>query len=58
VEDVLYDEDPPDFEWISYEALDQGYIRVEFSAPISPSKPEVEAPVSNDYSISEYCRLA
>ena len=58
MEDVLYDEDPPDSEWISYEDPDQGYVRVEFFAPMPPNKHEVEAPVSNDYSISEYYRFA
>ena len=56
--DVLNDEDPLDSEWISDEVPDQGYVKVEFSAPMPPSKPEVEAPVSNDSSISKYCRFA
>jgi len=58
MEDVLYDEDPSNFEWISYEGPDQGYVRVEFSAPLPPNKPEVEATVFNDSSISAYCRFA
>jgi len=31
---------------------------IEFSAPMPPSKLEVEAPVSNDSLISECCRFA
>ena len=58
MEDGLHNEDPPYSEWISYEDPDQGYVRVEFSAPMPPNKPEVEAPVSNDSSMSEYCRFA
>ena len=57
MEDVWNCEDPPDSEWISYEGLDQGYVKVEFATPMPPNKPEVEAPVSNDSSISEYCRF-
>jgi len=58
MEDVLYDEDVRDSKWISYENPDQGYVRVEFAAPMPPSKPEVEAPVSNNSLISEYFRFA
>ena len=57
MEDVLYDEDPPDSEWISYEDPDQGYLRVDY-APMPPSKLDVEAPISNDFLMSEYCRVA
>ena len=57
IEDVLYNEDPSYFERISYEDPDQGYVRVEFSTPMPPNKPEVETPISNDSSISEYCRF-
>ena len=57
MENVLYDEDPSNSEWISYEDPDQGYVRVEFSAPMPPSKPEVETPISNDSLITEYCRF-
>ena len=35
--------DPPDSEWISYEDPNQGYVKVEFSTPMPPNKPEVEA---------------
>ena len=31
---------------------------MEFSAPMPPNKPEVEIPVSNDFSMTEYCRFA
>jgi len=58
MEDVLNDEDPLNSEWISYEDPDQGYVRVEFSAPMPPNKTKVEAPIFNDSSISEYCRFA
>lgn len=58
IEDVLNDEDPPDSERISYEDPNQGNVKVEFSAPMPPNKPKVEAPVSNDSSMSEYCRFA
>ena len=53
-----YNEDPLGSDWISYEDLDQEYVKVEFSAPMPPNKPEEEAPISNDSSISEYCRFA
>jgi len=53
MEDVLHAEDPPDFEWISYEDPDQGYVKVEFSAPLSPNEPEIGAPISKDSSLSE-----
>ena len=58
MEDVLNDEDLPDSEWISYEGPDKGYVKVAFSALMPPNKPEVEAPVSNDSLMSEYCRFA
>ena len=54
----LNDEDPPDSKWISYKDPDHGYVRMEFSAPIPRNKPEVEAPVSNDSSISAYCMFS
>jgi len=31
---------------------------VEFSASMPPNKPEVEAPISNDSSMSDSCRFA
>ena len=31
---------------------------MEFFAHMRPNKPEVEAPISSDHSISEYCRVA
>ena len=46
--DVLHNEDPLGSKWISYEDADQGYVKVEFFAPMPANKPEVEAPVSND----------
>ena len=30
---------------------------MEFSAPMPPNQPEIEAPSSNDSSLSEYCRF-
>ena len=51
-------EDPPDFNWISYEDPDQGYVKVEFAAPMPHNKPEVEAPVFNELSMSDYGRFA
>ena len=58
MEDVLNDADPPDSEWTSYEDPVQGYVMVEFSTPMPPNKPEVEALVSNDSSTSKYYRFA
>ena len=58
MEYVLHDEDPPDSKRISYEDPDQGYVKVEFYPLMPPNKPKVEAPVSNDSSLSEYCRFA
>jgi len=54
MEDILND----DSEWISYEAPDQGNVKVEFSAPMPPNKLKVEAPISNDFLRSKYCRFA
>ena len=51
-------EDPPDSEWISYEDPNQGYVKVEFAAPIPPNTPEVEVFVANESAMSYYCRLA
>jgi len=58
MEDVSNCEDPPNSDWISYGDLDQGYVKVEFAAPIPPNKPEVEAPIFNESSMSDYCRFA
>jgi len=57
MEDVWNCEDPPDSEWISYEDPDQGYVGMEFAAPIPPNNPKVVAPISNESSMSDYCRL-
>jgi len=57
MEDVLHAEDPPDSEWISYGDPNHGHVKVNFFAPMPPSKLEVEAPASNDSSLSEYCRF-
>jgi len=53
MEDILYVEDPPGSKLISYEDPDQGYVKVEFSAPMPSNKPMVEASISNDSSLSE-----
>ena len=58
IEDVLNCEDPLDSDWISYENPNQRYVKMEFTAPMPPNKLEVEAPVSNESSISDYCRFA
>ena len=55
MEDVWNYEDPPDFDCISYKGTDPVYVKVEFAAPMPPKKPEVEAPISNEFSISDYC---
>jgi len=34
------------------------YVKVEFTAPMPPKKPKVEAPISNEFSISDYCSFA
>ena len=58
MEDVQNCENPPDSEWISYENPDQGYVKVEFAALMPPNKLKVEAPISNESSMSDYCRFA
>ena len=58
MEDVLKCEDPPDSDWISCEDLNQGYVKVEFAAPMPPNTPKVEVPVLDESSISDYCRFA
>ena len=37
--DILNYDDPPDFDCISYEDPNQGYVKVEFSVPMPPNKP-------------------
>jgi len=51
-------EDPPDFDWISYEDPNQRYVEVEFAAPVPRNMLMVEAYVSNESSMSDYCRFA
>jgi len=58
MEDVWNCEDPPNSNWISYEDPDQGYVKVEFAAPMPPNKPEVEAPIFNESSTSNCYRFA
>jgi len=50
--------DSLDSDWISYEDPNQGYVKVEFAAPMPPNKPKVEALVSNESSMSDHCRFA
>ena len=42
MEDGLNCQDPSNFDWISIEDPDQGYVKVEFTAPTPPSVPKVE----------------
>ena len=58
MEDVWNCEDPLDSDWISYEDHNQEYVKVEFPIPMPPKKLEVEALVSNEYSMTDYCRFA
>ena len=53
MEDVWNCEDPPDSDWIFYEDPHQAYVKVEFAIPMPPNKPEVEAPISNESSMSD-----
>ena len=57
MEDVFNSDDPPNSEWISYENLDQRYVKVEFPVPTPPNIPKVEVPMPNESSISNYCRF-
>ena len=57
MEDVLNFQDPSDFDWISTEDPDQGYVKVEFVAPMPPNIAEAEAYASNESSMSDYCRF-
>ena len=50
--------DPSWSDWISTEDPDQGYVKVEFAAPMPPTIPEVEAYASNESFMSDYCRFA
>jgi len=50
--------DPSDFDWVSTEDSDQGYVKVEFAAPTPPSIPKGEAYTSNESSLSDYYRVA
>ena len=58
VEDVLNCEDPSDLNQISHESPNQRYVKVEFTAPMPPNMPKVKAHVSNESSMSDYCRFA
>ena len=58
MEDVLNYKDPPDSNLISYEDPDQGHVKVKFATPMPPKKPEVQVPIPNESSMSEYCRFA
>ena len=50
--------DPSNSYWISIEDPDQGYVKVEFTAPMPPSTPEVGVYASNESSMSDYCKFA
>jgi len=50
--------DPCDFDWISTEDPDQGYVKVKAAAPTPPSIADVEIYAFNEYSMSDYCRFA
>jgi len=52
IEDGLNCKDPSDFDWISNEDSDQGYVEVEFAAPTPPSVPKVEAYASKESPMS------
>jgi len=41
-----------------YEDPNQGYVKVEFTAPMAPNKAKVEGPVPSERSMSDYCRFA
>jgi len=56
--DVYNCQNPPDFDWISTEDPDQGYVIVEFATPTPPSMPKVKAYASNESTMSDYCRFA
>ena len=58
MEDFLNCQDPPDFDWFSIGDPNQRYVKVEFAALVPPSIPMVEAHASNEYAMSDYCRLA
>ena len=58
MEDVLNCEDLPDFDWISTEDPDQRCVKVEFTTPMPPNMPKVEAHTSNESSMSDYYRFA
>ena len=56
IDNVLICQDPPDFDWISTEDPDQGYVKLEFAASMPPSIPKVEAHASDESTMSDYCR--
>ena len=58
MEDVLNCKDSSDFDWISHQDSSQRYVKVEFTAPMSPNMRQVEPYVSNESSISDYYRFA
>ena len=58
IEDVWNCEDHPNSDWISFDDPDQGYVEVQLAAPVPPNKPKVQAPISNESSIGDYCMFA
>jgi len=55
--DILNCQYPPNFDWISAEDPDQGYVKVDFAAPMPPNISKVEACASNGSAMSDYYRF-
>ena len=58
MEDILNWQDTPDFDWISIEDPDQGYVKMELAAPRLPNIPKVETYASHKAPMSDYCWFA
>jgi len=58
IEDISNCQDPPNFDWISSEDPNQGYVTMEFATLMQPSIPKVEAHAFNESTMSEYCMFA
>jgi len=57
IEDVLNCQDL-NFDWISIEDPNQGYVKVEFATPIPPNIPKVKGHASDESAMSDYCKQA
>ena len=57
-DDILNCEDSLDFHWISTKEPDQRYVKGEFTTPMPPSIPKVEAHTSNMSAMSDSCRFS